>query len=108
MAVLENLTVNTDTRAKVVINERTGTVVAGGKVKIKNVALSHGDLAISLNGGKPGKKGEGKKVMEIQNTTTVSELAAALNEMGVSPKDLTAIFQSLKSAGALEGELEVL
>jgi flagellar P-ring protein FlgI len=108
MAVLENLTVNTDTRARVVINERTGTVVAGGKVRLKNVALSHGDLAIQVGDARPAAKGGGKKVLEIQNTTNVSELAKVLNEMGVSPKDLTAIFQSLKAAGALEGDLEVL
>jgi flagellar P-ring protein precursor FlgI len=108
MAVLENLTVNTDTRARVVINERSGTVVAGGKVRIKNVALSHGDLAIQVAGAKPAQKGGGKKVVEIPATTSVSDLATVLNEMGVSPKDLTAIFQSLKAAGALEGDLEVL
>lgn len=108
MAVLENLTVNTDTRAKVVINEKTGTMVAGGKVRIKNVALAHGDLSIQVGDAKPAAKGGGKKVLEIQNTTNVSDLAKVLNEMGVSPKDLTAIFQSLKAAGALEGELEVL
>ena len=108
MAVLENLTVQTDGRAKVVINERTGTVVAGGKVRIKNVALAHGDLAIQVGGGGAGKKGDGKKVVEIQNTTNVAELAKILNEMGVGPKDLTAIFQSLKAAGAIEGELDVL
>lgn len=108
MAVLENLTVNTDTRARVVINERTGTVVAGGKVRIKNVALAHGELSIQVGGGKPGKKGEGKKVLEIPNTTNVAELVNVLNELGVGPKDLTAIFQSLKAAGALEGDLEVL
>ncbi|MGE3261627.1 MAG: flagellar basal body P-ring protein FlgI [Bacteriovoracia bacterium] len=108
MAVLENLTVNTDTRARVVINERTGTVVTGGKVRIKNVALSHGDLSIQVAGAKNAKKGEGKKVMEIPSTTNVSELATMLNEMGVGPKDLTAIFQSLKAAGALEGDLEIL
>jgi flagellar P-ring protein precursor FlgI len=108
MAVLENLTVNTDARAKVVINEKTGTVVAGGKVRIKNVALAHGDLSIQVGDAKPAAKGGGKKVLEIQNTTNVSDLAKVLNEMGVSPKDLTAIFQSLKAAGALEGELEVL
>ncbi|MGZ3695190.1 MAG: flagellar basal body P-ring protein FlgI [Bdellovibrionota bacterium] len=108
MAVLENLTVNTDTRARVVINERTGTVVTGGKVRVKNVALSHGDLSIQVGGAKSAKKGDGKKVMEIPNTTNVSELANMLNEMGVGAKDMTAIFQSLKAAGALEGDLEVL
>lgn len=108
MAVLENLTVETDTRARVVINERTGTVVTGGHVRIKNVALAHGDLSIQVPGAKTAKKGEGAKVLEIQKTSSVSELAKMLNEMGVAPKDLTAIFQSLKAAGALEGDLEVL
>jgi flagellar P-ring protein FlgI len=108
MAVLENLTVNTDTRARVVINEKTGTVVTGGKVRIKNVALAHGDLSIQVGGEKKAAKGEGKKVVEIQNTTNVTELTSVLNQMGVSAKDMTAIFQSLKAAGALEGDLEVL
>jgi flagellar P-ring protein FlgI len=108
MAVLENLTVNADSRARVVINERTGTIVSGGRVKIKNVALSHGDLAIQVGGAKAGAKGGGKKLVEIQNTTNVSELVNILNGIGVAPKDLTAIFQALKAAGALEGDLEVL
>jgi flagellar P-ring protein precursor FlgI len=108
MAVLENLTVTPDTRARVIINEKSGTVVAGGKVRIKNVALSHGDLSITVGEAKPAAKGGGKKVLEIQNTTNVADLANVLNNMGVSPKDLTAIFQSLKAAGALEGDLEVL
>ncbi len=102
------MTVNTDTRARVVINEKSGTVVAGGKVRIKNVALSHGDLAINVGGAKAAGKGGGKKLMEIQNTTSVTDLVNVLNELGVAPKDLTAIFQALKSAGALEGDLEVL
>lgn len=107
MAVLENLTVNVDSKAKVVISERTGTVVAGGDVRIKNVALAHGSLAIQVEGEKKAKKGEGKKFMEIPRTTNVSELVNALNTIGVEPKDLTAIFQALKKADALEGELVV-
>ena len=107
MAVLENLTVNTDTRARVVINEKSGTVVSGHKVRIKNVALAHGDLSISVGGAKKDAKGGGKKLVEIQNTTNVTELVNVLNELGVAPKDLTAIFQALKAAGALEGDLQV-
>jgi flagellar P-ring protein precursor FlgI len=107
MAVLENLTVNTDTRARVVINEKSGTVVSGGRVRIKNVALSHGDLSITVGGAKKDPKGGGKKLVEIQNTTNVTELVTVLNELGVAPKDLTAIFQALKAAGALEGDLQV-
>lgn len=107
MAVLENLTVNTDTPAKVVINERSGTVVAGGMVRIKQVALSHGDLSLQVAGGGKKKKGEGKKVLQIPTTTSVSDLVDSLNKFGVSPKDLTAIFQALQKAGALEGSLEI-
>lgn len=107
MAILENLTVNVDTKAKVVISERTGTVVAGGEVRIRNVALAHGTLSIQVDGDKKAKKGEGKKLMEIPRTTNVSELVNALNMIGVEPKDLTAIFQALKKAEALEGELVV-
>ena len=107
MLFRSNLTVNTDTRARVVINERSGTIVAGGKVRIKNVALSHGDLSINVGGAKADKKGGGKKLVEIQNTTSVTELVNVLNELSVAPKDLTAIFQALKSSGALEGELEI-
>lgn len=107
MAVLENLTVNVDAKAKVVISERTGTVVAGGDVRIRAVALAHGDLTIQVEGAKSAKKGEGKKFVEIQKTASVGELVTALNSIGVAPKDLTAIFQALKRADALEGELEV-
>lgn len=107
MAVLENLTVNTDAPAKVVISERSGTVVAGGKVRIKQVALSHGDLSLQVEGEAKQKKGGGKKVMEIPASTNVSELVKSLNKLGVAPKDLTAIFQALDKAGALEGNLEI-
>lgn len=108
MAVLENLTVNVDTKARIVINEKTGTVVAGGRVKIKNVALSHGDLSIQVEGKGGNDKDDGEKLVEIPQTTSVAELVKALNMMGVAPKDLTAIFQGLKKAGALDGELVIM
>jgi flagellar P-ring protein precursor FlgI len=107
MAVLENLTVNVDVKSKIVISERTGTVVAGGDVRIRPVALAHGELSIQVDGDKKAKKGEGKKVLEIQKTSSVGDLVGALNAFGVAPKDLTAIFQALKKADALEGELEI-
>ena len=107
MAVLENLTVNVDVKSKVVISERTGTVVAGGDVRIRPVALAHGELSIQVDGDKKAKKGEGKKLLEIQKTSSVGDLVSALNAIGVAPKDLTAIFQALKKADALEGDLEV-
>jgi flagellar P-ring protein precursor FlgI len=65
-------------------------------------------LAIQVGAARDAKNKGGKKVLEIPQTTSVSELVNALNEIGVAPKDLTAIFQNLKAAGALEGELEIL
>jgi len=103
MAQLENIPVNVDSRAKVVLNERTGTIVMGEKVMITPVAISHGDLSIQV------KKGENpQRVMELSSGANVADLVKALNTLGVQPKDLTAIFQTLKETGALQAELEVL
>jgi flagellar P-ring protein precursor FlgI len=108
LALLENIQVNVDSRAKVVLNERTGTVVMGERIGISPVALSHGDLAIEVkdSAGKP--TGKTEKVTELRAQSSVSDLVKALNTLGVGPKDLTAIFQSLKEVGALQGELEIL
>ena len=104
MAALENVQINVDTRAKVVLNERTGTVVMGDKIGITSVAISHGDLSIEVGDG---KKGNRDKVMQMKGAN-VSDLVKALNSLGVAPKDLTAIFQTLKQVGALQAELEIL
>ena len=114
LALLENIQVNVDSSAKVVLNERTGTVVMGDRISISPVAISHGDLSIevgSTGGGAPGGgagKNKGSRVMEIRSAASVSDLVKALNAMGVQPKDLTAIFQTLRGVGALQAELEIL
>lgn len=106
LALLENINVNVDSRAKVVLNERTGTVVMGEHIQITSVALSQGDLAIEVKGAPKGTKPE--HLTEFSSGATVSNLVKALNTLGVQPKDLTAIFQSLKSVGALQADLEIL
>ncbi|RYZ69184.1 MAG: flagellar basal body P-ring protein FlgI, partial [Proteobacteria bacterium] len=107
LAAIENIQVTVDTKAKVVLNERTGTVVMGDRITITPVAISHGDLTIEVkNGGD--KKGKGDRVVELKSGANVSELVKALNALGVQPKDLTAIFQTLKTMGALQAELEIL
>jgi flagellar P-ring protein precursor FlgI len=103
MAQLENIPVNVDSRAKVVLNERTGTVVLGEKAMISPVAIAHGELAVTIKKGEPAQR-----LMELNSGASVSDLVKALNAMGVQPKDLTAIFQSLKETGALQAELEIL
>ncbi|MGE0615861.1 MAG: flagellar basal body P-ring protein FlgI [Bacteriovoracia bacterium] len=109
LATLENIQVNVDNRAKVVLNERTGTVVMGAQITLSPVAFSHGDLAIEVGDNKGDKK-ERKfdKVNLMKGIATVADLVKVLNALGVQPKDLTAIFQTLQRAGALQAELEVM
>lgn len=106
LAAIENIQVNVDSRARVVLNERTGTVVMGDKIFIAPVAIAHGDLAIQVQGEKKGVKPE--HLTELRSSTNVSDLVKALNTLGVQPKDLTAIFQTLKEVGALQADLEIL
>ena len=113
MAMLENLNVNVESRAKVVLNERTGTVVMGSQVTLSAVAISHGDLSIEVKDAAakaPAAAGAGKRerIAEIKAGTNVSDLVKALNSLGVTPKDLTAIFQTLKEVGALQADLEIM
>lgn len=104
LAVMENFQVNTDIAAKIVINERTGTVVAGGDVVLKNVAVSHGDLVLEVKGGGAGKG----SVHLIEEGTSLNDLVKALNAIGTSPEDLISIFQALKENGALIGDIEFI
>jgi len=126
IAQIETLTVNVDVEARVVINERTGTIVAGGNVQIDEVMISHGNLTIHTMSSPvisqpapfsrvgrtvvtrvtqtTAEEGEAKTAV-IQKTTTVSELASALNTLGLKPRDIIAIFQAIKEAGALKAKL---
>lgn len=107
LAMVETLDVSPDIRAKVVVNEKTGTVVIGHGVRISKVAISHGDLSIKV--GKGSAKGkDADRVLVINETASVGDLVKILNRMGVSPKDLITVLQSIKSAGALQGDLEIL
>ncbi|MEW6056012.1 MAG: flagellar basal body P-ring protein FlgI [Bdellovibrionota bacterium] len=103
VATIENLEVNPDSKSRVVLNERTGTVVIGENVRIENVAISHGDLQIEVSGPKGPKE-----KMGIIGGSSIKDIVKALNSLGVSPKDLTAIFQALRASGALQADLEVL
>jgi len=109
LALLENIQVDVDSRAKVVLNERTGTIVMGERIGISPVALAHGELSIEVKDSSGKETGKSDRVMELKATgNSVADLVKALNAIGVAPKDLTAIFQSLKEVGALQGELEIL
>jgi flagellar P-ring protein FlgI len=105
LAMIESLDVSPDTPAKVVVNEKTGTVVIGNGVKISRVAISHGNLTLKV--GKD-TKADGDRVVLVEETANVGDLVKTMNRMGVSPRDLITILQNIKAAGALQGELEIL
>ncbi|MBU1699620.1 MAG: flagellar basal body P-ring protein FlgI [Candidatus Eisenbacteria bacterium] len=128
VAELENLRVIPGVSARVVINERTGTIVAGAGVTLQPVAISQGNLNIEVRNqpyvSQPGafSGGETTVVSEsdisvgneisaftvLGGAATLGELARALNAMGLSSRDVISIFQALKAAGALQAELVVL
>ncbi len=114
--------------ARVVINERTGTIVAGGDVVIDDVMISHGSIQVTtqntplvsqppaLSGGstiltgvnQAGISEQAAQTIVLEPQTSVQDLAAALNTLGLSPRDIIAIFQALNRAGALRGKLIVM
>jgi len=109
MAIVENFKVFTDRSAKIVINERTGTIVAGGEFVLKPVAISHGDLSIEIKGqGDEGDNAKKGYLHYLDKKTTLNELVNSLNALGATPEDLISIFQALKRNGALVGEIELI
>jgi len=127
VAVVESVKVAVDALARVVINERTGTVVMGGEVTIAPVAVAHGGLSIevqqtntAVQAGSftPGTTArvrntdvdaeEGGGGLVAIEGVTIAELVDALNQLGVKPRDLIQILLTIKAAGALHAELEVL
>jgi len=129
IARLESLSVDVDTVARVVINERTGTVVVGGSVRLGAAAVAHGNLSVrittKLNVSQPAALSQGgettvvpdvdvavneddAQLLELPESTTLEEVVRGLNALGVTPRDIIAIMQALKAAGALRAELVIL
>jgi len=125
MARLETLEIQPDMVARVAINERTGTVVMGGDVRISSVAVAHGNLTVSIAEDptvvQPAPFGGGRTAVEQRTditieedgmsfiampaTTTVRELVRVINAIGASPRDVIAILEAIHEAGALHGQL---
>lgn len=116
ISVIERLSFVPDNKAKVVINEKTGTIVAGEFVQISTVAISHGSLSVTIKADEIGlEQSVGQKerdleghVIVVDKGVNVGEIARALNTLGVTPKDMIAIFNALKMAGALQAELTIV
>jgi flagellar P-ring protein precursor FlgI len=106
IANIENYKVIADVAAKIVINERTGTLVAGGDIVLKKAAVSHRDMVLEVKGG---EEGSGKRAIQaMEQSTTINDLVKALNALGTSPEDLISIFQALKQNGSLLAEIELI
>jgi flagellar P-ring protein precursor FlgI len=125
---IEALPVVPDAAAKVVINERTGTVVIGQNVRVLPVAVSHGSLSVEVRAetavSQPPPLSPGATVVTPQATlqveekpdrlvaiseqNTIEDVVRALNVLGVTPRDLIAILQAMRAANALQAELEIL
>lgn len=104
ISLLEDVKIQSDQKAAVVLNERTGTVVMGQGVVISPVAISHGDLSIKIGD----KKNDGGQNVVPIGGSSVGELMETLNALGVKPHDLVGILQSLHASGALQAELRFL
>jgi flagellar P-ring protein FlgI len=128
MADIEALEVDVDRPARVIVNERTGTIVMGKEVRVSPVAIMHGNLTVEiqtvLQVSQPQPLAQGTTQVVPQQTTTtgeekarnlvlkegatVEQLVQALSSIGSTPRDIIAILQSLRAAGALEADLEVI
>jgi flagellar P-ring protein precursor FlgI len=128
LGVIENLRVEPDNAAIVVIDEASGTIVMGANVRVSTVAIAQGNLTIRVTEtpevSQPGPFSRGttvttprtsieiddqhdKKLGILRTGATLQDLVASLNALGVGPRDLISILQSIKAAGALQADLEV-
>jgi len=129
IATVEGLSVTPDQVSRVVINERTGTVIMGENVRIATVAIAHGNLSVEIkqnfdvsqpmpfsNRGQtvvtPNAQTmvkEGRAPLQVLETgVSIGQVVRALNALGVTPRDLISILQALKAAGALQADLEII
>ena len=130
VADVESIDIQSDSVARVVVNERTGTIVMGKDVRLSTVAVSHGNLTLLVKETEdvfqPNPFGEGETaitqdtalevteeegrltVLDLPRGVSIGDIANALNAIGATPRDLIAIFQAIKASGSMHGELIIL
>ncbi len=119
IAHLEGLEVLADAPSQIVINERTGTIVIGGDMELLPVTIAHGTLNITIqdSGASVEGPGAGAQAQRVHlanlrpdtpRPVTIRELVETLNQLGVTPKDVVSILQTLKAAGALSADIKIM
>lgn len=128
VAALEEITINPDNIAKIVINERTGTIVMGQNISIDEVAVAQGGLSVRISRGSDvsqpspfsggstvvtnntavNVKEDKANVMVLPATASVGDVVNALNTIGATPRDIISILQAMKAAGALHADLQII
>jgi flagellar P-ring protein precursor FlgI len=129
LSKIESLEIAPDTRARIVVNERTGTVIIGQEVRIAPVAIAHGTLQIEIktdfgvsqpapfSGGETvvvpdstivAKEGQKGSIAVLRSGVSLGQLVGGLNSLGVTPQDLIAVLEAIQAAGALEAELVIM
>jgi len=130
IARIETVTLKVDAPAKVVINERTGTVIMGSQLRISTVAIAHGNLTIQVKEEKqvsqPGAfapqgaqtvtvnksevnvKEEKGQLVIVSEGVSIGDVVQGLNAVGVTPRDLISVLQAIRRAGALMADLEIM
>lgn len=129
VASLEQIDIEPDAEAKIILSERTGTVIMGNNVRISSIAIAHGNLSVQIKESsdvsQPPALSQGTTVVTPQTEVSVQEesegiillepegaslggVVKALNAIGVSPRDLITVLQAIKASGALQAELEII
>ena len=123
LSTIENLRVVPDVKARIVVNERTGTVVIGENIRMAPVAVSYGNFTVQIGNVTLASEGVGgadistaslrvkeniKKLSAVSSGSSLNDLIKALNSLGAAPRDLIAILQAIKASGALNAEIEVI
>lgn len=122
LAEVQEIDMNYQPKNKIIINERTGTIVAGVNIELKPVVLTHGDITIKIVEQNKLSKPEGSmsvdknlviglnenEIYTKEGTTTVANLVRSLQKLGASPKDIISILEAMKSAGSISAELKVI
>jgi len=122
LAEVQNVDVNYKPKSKIIINERTGTVIAGVNIEVKPIILTHGDITIKIKEQQNASQPSGAMVVDkdlviglnenevytSKGTTTVANLVRSLQKLGATPKDIISILEAMKSAGSISAELKVI